>query len=202
MTKSRFTLALTAAAMTAGLSACADNGVREEVVMSRWIKRDTTMASLVHVYKWKGEGGRLFTDVRTSEIVSSRLELRAVDIAWSDDTHYFTGHRTLLVFHHAVPCPDMLFTDTILFFSYLPRDQAKPRTCYENGATPGAPNPERRLMAGIPDGGGFGELAGQLDTSALLQELTNEGLYPDEFAPQNRHQVCPSGNWPCESSEN
>lgn len=179
--------------------ACGRNkGVDKEIVMSRWIKQDTTLAYTLHVFGWKGDN-RMFTEPITSEIRWSRVELHAVDVAWSDGAPYFTGHRQLLVIENAVPCTDLLFSaaDSLLTLSYLKRDQAKPRTCYENGATRGSPNPERRLSAGIPDGGGYGNVSGMLDTAALLEALSNNGRHHDVIHVTSYGKLCLTENGPC-----
>lgn len=196
----RFASALLVPVACLLLAACSDNGTRSEVAMSRWIKRDTTLAFTLHVYRWKGEN-RMFTEPRTSEIRWSRLELHVVDVEWNDGTPSFNGHRNLLTIEHAVPCPELLFDSatSLLTFSYLARDRAKPRSCHEAGAAaPGAPHSGRRLAAGIPEGGGYGEVAEALDTLGLLDTLARqEAREPDaiDLTPEGRTCLTEAG--PC-----
>lgn len=191
---SRLKLILLASSLFLG--ACS-SGTEHDVIMSRWLKRDTTLAYTVHVYKWKGER-RLATEPRTSEIKWSRLELYTVDILWDAGTPSFTEPRALRTLSHAVPCPDLLFKDSLLIFSYLERDKGKPRACYEEGEAPGAPNPGRRLMAGIPDDSAYAEVSGNPDSGALLTELTTEQARTNDVPVLSDHgRLCLNGDPPC-----
>jgi hypothetical protein len=172
---------LTSATFGLGLFACADKGTDSDLRMARWVRQDTTAVYTVHRFHWESGKGRVFTDVRSSEIEWSRVRVYAMGLASDSVGWRFLGKRLIAEIDHGVPCDDLLFNaeDSTVSFSFLPTDEAKPRDCYPQGEE-AAPNLSRRLFVGGIDGSPAAQGFSSGDSAARLALLASgEGRSQD-----------------------
>jgi hypothetical protein len=191
----RYVHFLIPATLSLGLFACTNKGTDSDLRMARWVREDTTAVYTVHKFRWESEEGRVFTDVRSSEIQWSRVRVYAMDLAADSVGWRFLEKRLIAQIDHAVPCDDLLFNaaDSTVSFSFLPVAQAKPRDCYTSDADPIA-NPTRRLYVGRVDGSPLDQGLSSVDSAARLALLaSSEGRnWTVPFAVPGAWRYCES----------